>query len=108
MATIAHVTDDTFNQLITQSTVPVIIDVFAVWCGPCQHMAPSFEELAAQYAGTYTFLKLDVDEARGTAIQFGVSSVPTFLFFKEGKLVGQEIGYMSKAELESKIKQHLG
>ncbi len=70
-------------------------------------MAPSFEELANQYAGTYTFLKLDVDEARETAIRFGVTSVPTFLFFKGGKLVGQELGYMSKAELEGKITQYL-
>jgi thioredoxin 1 len=108
MSTIAHVTDENFNQLLTQSSKPVIVDVFAVWCGPCQHMAPSFEQLALEHESSYTFLKLDVDEARATAIQFGVTSVPTFLFFKSGKLVGQELGYMSKTELESKLKTHLG
>lgn len=107
MSTIQHITDTTFGSLVEKAQLPVVIDVFATWCGPCQHMAPAFEELATQYAGTYTFLKLDVDEARALAIQFGITSVPTFLFFKAGRLVGSELGYMNKSELENKIKQHL-
>lgn len=108
MSSIPHVTQESFAQLIENSSLPVVVDAYATWCGPCQHMAPSFEELSQQYQGTYSFLKLDVDDARDLAIQFGISSVPTFLFFKHGKLVGTDLGYMSKAELESSIKKYLG
>lgn len=108
MAMIEHITSNNFEQLVEKSSLPVVVDVYAAWCGPCQMMAPLFEELATQHAASYSFLKLDVDAERDVAVRFGIMSIPTFLFFKQGTLAGQEMGYMSKADLESKIKQHLG
>ncbi len=98
-----HVTEDNFEKEIMQSPKPVVIDAYATWCGPCKLMEPSFEELAQTHGEKYTFAKLNVDEAQQIAIQFGITSVPTFLFFKKGQLVGQESGYMSKEDLEDKI-----
>lgn len=77
---ILTVTKENFASDVEHSTKPVVIDVFATWCGPCKHMEPTFEELATQYSDLYTFAKLNVDESRDLAIEFGVSSVPTFLF----------------------------
>ena len=105
---IISVTRHNFQQEIQQSEKPVIIEVYATWCGPCQHIMPYFEELANQYGAKYTFAKLNVDEARDIAIQFGISAVPAFLFLKKGELVGQEVGYMSKEDLEAKMKEILG
>jgi thioredoxin 1 len=107
MTKIISITHHNFETEIQNAEKPVVIDAYATWCGPCQHMAPYFEELANQYADTYTFAKLNVDEAREIAIKFNIMSVPTFLFLKKGALVATEIGYMSKDELESKIKLHL-
>ncbi len=108
MSTIISVTHHNFEQEILKSNKPVVIDVYATWCGPCQHMEPYFEELATTYGDKYTFAKLNVDEAHDLAVQYSVRSVPTFVFFKGGKVVGEEIGYMSKEDLESKIKEILG
>ena len=108
MANIISITHHNFEQEIEKAAKPVVVDVYATWCGPCQHMAPSFEELANTYKDSYVFAKLNVDEAREIAIQYNITSVPTFLFMKSGRLVGQEVGFMTKEELESKIKAHLG
>ena len=101
------ITSQNFELEIKNATKPVVVDAFATWCGPCKLMEPAFEELAAKYSDKYIFAKLNVDEASDLAIQFGVTSVPTLLFFKEGQLVGQHIGYMSKEDLESKIEEKL-
>lgn len=101
---IISITRHNFKQEIEESSKPVVIDVYATWCGPCQHMAPFFEELAQQYGHSYTFAKLNVDEAREIAIEYNVSSVPTFLFLKNGKLIDSITGYMPKEDLENKIK----
>lgn len=105
---IINITQENFKKDIEQSSKPVVIDVYATWCGPCKHMAPTFEALAEHYKDSYTFASLNVDEARDLAVEYGVSSVPTFLFFKSGKLVDTAMGYMSKDDLENKIKQALG
>lgn len=96
-----------FKQEIEQASKPVVIDVYATWCGPCQHMAPLFEELEKQYGDKLTFAKLNVDESREIAISYGITSVPTFLFIKNNEVVDKAIGYMSKEDLETKIKQLL-
>jgi thioredoxin 1 len=105
---IITVTSTNFENEILKSSKPVIIDAFATWCGPCKIMEPYFEELANTLGGQYIFAKLNVDEERQIAIQFGITSVPTFLFLKNGQLAGQEVGYMSKEDLEDKIKAVLG
>jgi thioredoxin len=104
---VTTLTKENFKE-ITSSSKPVVIDVFATWCGPCQMMKPFFEELAKELSTTYTFAQLNVDESRELAIQFGVSSVPTFVFMKNGAIIGKEVGYMSKEDLKAKITELLG
>ncbi|CDK30951.1 thioredoxin [Candidatus Babela massiliensis] len=97
-----------FKQEIEEASKPVVIEVYATWCGPCQHMMPIFEELEEELKDKYTFAKLNVDEAREIAIAYNISSVPTFLFIKDNKVASQERGYMSKEDLKSKIEELLG
>lgn len=87
---------------IQQESKPIVMDVYASWCGPCQQMAPIFEELEKEMTG-YKFTKLNVDEARDISIKYGVISVPTFLFIKNGEVKGKETGYMPKDVLKEKI-----
>lgn len=100
---ITSITSDNFEKEIKQETKPVVLDVYASWCGPCQQMMPIIEELAQELSHKYKFSKLNVDEARDISIQYGVISVPTFLFLKNGKIKGKEVGYMSKETLQEKI-----
>lgn len=102
------ITQENADQYIKQSSKPVVVDVYAVWCGPCQMMAPIFDKLEQELGEKYTFAKLNVDEARELSIQLGVSSVPTFLFIKNGTVVGKEVGSMSQEDLEDKITAYLG
>jgi len=101
------VTTHNFEAEVTQSKIPVVIDIFATWCGPCKMMMPLFEELSKEIGNQYKFLKLNIDEERDIAIQYNVSSIPTLLFVKEGKLVAKETGYMNKETLRAKIEGHL-
>jgi thioredoxin 1 len=101
------ITKDTLAQ-IQESTKPVVIDAYASWCGPCMYMKPIFEELSKEYADKYLFAELNVDDAREVAIQYGVSSVPTFIFIKEGAIKAKETGAMSKEDFVDKIKEILG
>ena len=105
---ITNLDQHSFHQLVKEAQKPIIIDVFATWCGPCQHMKPFLEELATTYKDDYVFTQVNIDEAQELAIELQVTSVPTFLFYKHGKLVAREIGYMSKEDLEEKIQTHLG
>jgi thioredoxin 1 len=102
------ITKDNFEQEITKSTKPIVLDVFATWCGPCQYMMPIFDELEKEYGSTYKFAKLNVDESREIAIQYGVTSIPTFIFIKNNEVKGKEMGYMSKEDLLKKIQKALG
>ncbi len=102
------ITKENVDQEIGLSALPVVLDVYATWCGPCQQMAPIFDELAQELEHKYKFAKLNVDEAREVSIKYGVTSVPTFIFIKDNKVQGKETGYMSKEDLEAKIKELLG
>ncbi|MBU4270107.1 thioredoxin [Candidatus Dependentiae bacterium] len=100
-------TSQNYDTVITNSTKPVVIDVFAVWCGPCQYMAPIFEELSKELSDKYTFAKVNIDEERELSIKFNVSSIPTFIFIKNNKIVGRELGFMEKETLHKKIEEYL-
>ena len=102
------ITQENSEQEIGQSSLPVILDVYATWCGPCQQMMPIVEELEKELGSKYKFAKLNVDEARDLSIKYGVSSVPTFVFIKNNEVVGKETGYMSKEVLQEKIEAALG
>ena len=105
-ANVVEVTDQNFQD-VTGGEGLSMVDFWAVWCGPCRIVAPIVEQLADEYAGKVTVGKLDVDSNQRTATQYNVRSIPTILFFKEGKVVDQVIGAVPRAALESKIKQHL-
>lgn len=105
---VLDITNDNYASEVEKSNLPVVIDVHAMWCGPCKLMMPIFDELAGELSDKYKFAKLNVDEARDVAIKLNVSSVPTFIFVKDGKVVGRETGYMNKNILKDKIVGNLG
>lgn len=102
-----EVTDATFEAEVLKADLPVLVDFWAAWCGPCKMIAPVVEELARDYAGKLKVCKLNVDENNQTAAQFGIMSIPTLMLFKDGKPVERLIGYMPKAKLVEKLSPHL-
>ncbi len=107
---VVHVTDGSFSSEIEQAKGLAVVDFWAVWCGPCQAIAPVIDQLADQYAGKIKVAKLDTDANQGTAVRFNVRSIPTIMLFKDGKHVDTVIGAdpRIKTILEGKITQHLG
>jgi thioredoxin 1 len=89
--------------MVLQSKTPVLVDFWAVWCGPCRMVAPVVEELAGEYDGKVTFVKLNVDENPKMSSQYGIMSIPTLLIFKNGAPVSNIIGFRPKAELKKSI-----
>lgn len=104
---LVEITDDNFDTEVKASDVPVLIDFWAVWCGPCKMIAPIVEELAGEYDGKAKIGKLDVDNNQKVAMQFGIRSIPTLLIFKGGEMVDQIVGAVPKAHIEEKLKAHL-
>ena len=102
-----HLNEKNFEQEVLKSNLPVLVDFWAEWCGPCRAIAPIVEELSTELHGKMKVAKVDVDEAQDLAAQFEVSSIPTLLIFKNGKIVEEMLGAMPKAQLLAKIQPHL-
>lgn len=102
-----HFTDASFKKEVLEAKEPVVVDFWAAWCGPCKMIAVMVEELAKEYAGKAKIGKLDVDQNPRTATNYGVMSIPTIMFFKDGKVMDQVVGALSKVELKRKIEENL-
>lgn len=95
----AHFTDENFEEEVMKSELPVLVDFYAEWCGPCKMMAPVIEELAGEYDGKWKIGKCNVDDAPQMAQKYGIQSIPTILFFKNGEVADKKMGVQSKDAL---------
>ena len=105
--TVVTLTDDNFEEEVTFSEEPVLVDYWAAWCGPCKMVGPIVEEIASEYSGRLKVGKLDVDNNQASAAEQNVMSIPTLLIFKEGQVVAQQVGALSKTQLTEFIEPHL-
>ena len=96
---IVHVSDSSFEQDVLKSNIPVLLDFWAEWCGPCKMIAPILDQIAAEYAGKVLVAKMNVDENPKTPMKFSVRGIPTLILFKNGQLQGQKIGAVRKADV---------
>jgi len=106
-ASIVHVTDDTFEDVIIKADGPVLVDYWADWCGPCKMIAPILEEIATEYAGKVTIAKLNIDENPGTAPKYGIRGIPTLMIFKAGNVEATKVGAVSKSQLTAFIDSNI-
>ncbi len=104
---IIEVSDANFDSEVVNSDVPVLVDFWAPWCGPCRAIAPMVEEISASYAGKIKVGKMNVDENQSTTMKFGIRSIPTLIMFKGGEAVDQIIGAVPKSEIEQVVEKSL-
>jgi len=102
-STLSHFTDANFEAEVIQSRVPVLVDFFAEWCGPCRSLTPIVEELARDFAGKIKVGKIDIDHSRNTPSKYGIMAVPTIILFKDGKEIDKITGLKPKADLRKRI-----
>jgi thioredoxin 1 len=105
MSNATSVTDDTFDAEVSASSIPVVVDFWAEWCGPCKAIGPALDEIAGKLAGKIKVVKVNVDENPDTASKCGVMSVPTLMIFKGGELIARQIGAQPRHKLEQWINQ---
>jgi len=99
MSDISHVTDDSFETEVLKSDVPVLVDYWAEWCGPCKVIAPILEEIAGEYSGKMKICKLDIDANESTPPKYGIRGIPTLMLFKNGAVEATKVGALSKSQL---------
>ena len=104
---IMNVAESDFDEVVLKSELPVLVDFWAVWCGPCKMIAPFVENIAAAYADKLKVVKLNVDESMSISSKFGIMSIPTLLLFKGGEVKETIVGALPQAKIEEKIKSHL-
>ncbi|HET8597238.1 MAG TPA: thioredoxin TrxA [Castellaniella sp.] len=104
---IKHVSDASFQVDVLQSQVPVLVDYWAEWCGPCKMVAPLLDEAAAKYQGRVTIAKLNVDENPDSAAKYGIRGIPTLMLFKDGKVATTKVGALSRAQLQAFLDEAL-
>ena len=107
MSSLKQVTDASFEADVLQSSVPVLVDFWAPWCGPCKMIAPVLDELAVDYTGKLEIVKVNVDDNQDSPAKFGVRGIPTLLLFKNGTLMGTKVGAASKSQLAAFIDSHI-
>jgi len=102
-----ELTDATFDEAVRNSDVPVLVDFWAPWCGPCKMLTPIIEQVANEFAGKAKICKLNTDEARDTAVEFGINAIPTLILFKDGQVQKKWVGLTSKKDISEAINQVL-
>lgn len=107
MSNLQEITDDSFEKDVLNSNIPIIVDFWAPWCGPCKALAPILEDVAQNYTGKLKVVKLDVDSNPSTPPKFGVRGIPTLILFKNGQVQATQVGLLNKAELMQFIESHL-
>ncbi len=104
---IVYVTDDSFEEEVLQSEIPVLVDYWAEWCGPCKMIAPILDEIVGEYAGKLKIAKLNIDENSATPPKFGIRGIPTLMIFKNGDVEATKVGALSKSQLTAFIDSSL-
>ncbi len=104
---INYVSDATFDAAVLQAPLPVLVDYWAEWCGPCRMIAPILDEISKEYAGRLTVAKLNVDENQQTPAKFGIRGIPTLMLFKNGNIEATKVGALSKSQLTAFIDSHI-
>ena len=104
---VLEISDQSFEAEVLKSTQPVLLDMWAPWCGPCRMVGPVIDKLSEQYKGKFKFCKMNVDDNQKTAGKFNVMSIPTLIFFKNGKAIDTVVGAQSESALKSKIESLL-
>jgi len=104
---VLHVSDSEFNETVIKATGPVLVDYWAEWCGPCKMIAPILDEIAKDYSGKLTVIKLNIDENPETPQRYGVRGIPTLMLFKDGEVEATKVGALSKSQLAAFIDSNI-